>query len=79
MIVDRVLLHFMSLIVEDEPVTNEGLGMEVGRCKDVFYSYDGMIGSRDPEWLQGVINVIIRLFIRVEFMANVAKSKTTTC
>ena len=38
----------------------------------VFYSDDGMIGSRDAEWLQVDINVIIGLFRRVGLMANVA-------
>ena len=37
-----------------------------------------MIGSRDPEWLQGNINVIIGLFRRVVLMANVEKSNTMT-
>ena len=44
----------------------------------VFYANEGMIGSWDPEWLQGAINILIGLFIRVGIMANVAKSKTMT-
>ena len=45
----------------------------------VFYADDGMIGSRDPDLLQGAINVIIGLFRRVKIMANVTKSNTMTC
>ena len=45
----------------------------------VFYADGGMIGSGDPEWLQGAINVIIRLFIWVRLMANVEKSNLMTC
>ena len=44
----------------------------------LFYSDDGTIGSRDPEWICGAINVLIELFKRVRPMANVAKSNATT-
>ena len=44
-----------------------------------FYTDDGMIGSRDPEWIQGAINVLIGLFRRVFLMANDEKSNTLTC
>ena len=68
----------MSLTVEDLSTNHEGLGMKVGQCMGIFYADDGMIGSRDTEWFQGAINVLIWLFRRIRFMANVAKSKTTT-
>ena len=42
----------------------------------VFYADDGMIGSRGPEWLQGDVNVLIRLFRMVGLVYNVAKSNT---
>ena len=45
----------------------------------VFYADDGIILSRGPEWVQGVINVLIRLFRRFGLISNVEKSKTKTC
>ena len=45
----------------------------------MFYADDDMIGSRDPEWLQGEINVHIGLFRRVILMTNIEKFKTMTC
>ena len=45
----------------------------------MFYADDCMIGSKDLEWIQGAINIIIRLFRRVGLMANVEKYKTMTC
>ena len=66
----------MSLTVEYASSTHEGLGMAVGRCIGAFYADNEMIGSRDPEWLQGYINVLIKLLRRVGIMANVAKSDT---
>ena len=44
----------------------------------MFYVDDGLIGYRDLEWLQGFLNVLIRLFHRVGLMANITKSNTTT-
>ena len=40
---------------------------------------DGLLGSRDPKWIQGGLNVLIGLFWRIVPMANIAKSKTMTC
>ena len=45
----------------------------------IFNAYDGMIGSRDSEWFQEAIYVIISLFRMVGLMANVSKSNTMTC
>ena len=44
----------------------------------VFYADDGIIGSRDPEWLQGDKNVLFGIFRRFRLMTNVEKSKTMT-
>ena len=50
----------------------------LGRCLVIFYADDGMVGSRDPEWIQGPLNVPIDLFRRYRLVANVAKSKAMT-
>ena len=52
--------------------------MAVGWYMGVCYEDDGMTGSRNQEWLQGTINVIIVLFRRVGLMENIEKSKTMT-
>ena len=38
-----------------------------------------MFGSRDPDWLQHTMNVLVGLFRRYGLAANVAKSQTMTC
>ena len=38
-----------------------------------------MVGSRDLEWIQGALNVLIRLFRWYRLLANVAKYKAMTC
>ena len=44
-----------------------------------FYDDDGMILSRDTEWIQGAINVIINPFRGFRLVSNVAKYKTMAC
>ena len=48
-------------------------------CMGLFYADDGIIISRDPEWILGAITVLIGLFGRVRLMVNVAKYKTIPC
>ena len=45
----------------------------------VFYAEDGLLGSRDTEWILEALNVFIGLFCWILAMSNVAKSKTMTC
>ena len=71
--VDSVVHQWLSLTVEEISTTHDGLGMTVGMCMGVFYVDDRMIRSRDPEWLQGAINILIWLFRNVGLMSNVAK------
>ena len=51
----------------------------MGRIMGTFYAGDGIIRSRDMEWIQGYINVLTGLFRRVDLMANITKSKIKTC
>ena len=77
--VDSVICHWLSLTVEENSATHDGIGMVVGRCIGMFYADDSMIRSRDPEWLQGSINFLVLLLRRVDPMANVAKFNTMNC
>ena len=70
---------WISLTVEDGSVVHDEFRKAVGRIMGVFYANDGLIGWRDPEWLQGSINILIGIFQRSVPMANPAKSKTMTC
>ena len=45
----------------------------------MFYADEVMIGSRGSEWIQGSINVLVGLFIRIVLITNVSKSNTMTC
>ena len=46
---------------------------------EVFNAYDGLLVSQEPEWLQGALNVLVRLFLRIGLPSNVAKLKAMMC
>ena len=66
-------------MVEDQQVDQDGLVETVGRCVGVFYADDGMVGLRDPNWLQHPMNFLFGLFRRFILAANATKSLTMTC
>ena len=61
------------MTVEDQWVDHERLGETVGRCLGVFYADDGMVGSRDADWLKHLMNILVGLFRQYGLAANVAK------
>ena len=67
------------MTVEDQRVAHNGMGEAVGRCMGIFYVNDGMVGSRNVEWLQHLINVLVGLFWWYGRADNVAKSRRMTC
>ena len=72
-VVDNVITTWLEMIVEDQRLTNDGLGDTVRRCLGVFYANNGMVSSRDPDWLQNTTNILVGLFRRYGLEANVAK------
>ena len=48
--------------VEDELFTHEVLGLEVGWCLGLFCANNVMVGSRNMEWIQDSLNVLIGIF-----------------
>jgi hypothetical protein len=40
---------------------------------------NGLVGSRDPVWLQGALNVLIKLFESISLRTNPDKTKVMTC
>ena len=64
--------------VEDQMVPRDGLIETIGRCVGFFYADNGMVGSRDPDWLQHTTNVPFDFFRRYILEANVSNSRTMT-
>ena len=65
--------------VKDVSVIKDWLGHMVGQILGMFYADYGLMGYRDPEWLQGTINAPIGLLHWFILAANIANSKTMTC
>ena len=64
MVVDVVVIHWLSLVATEE-ASSEGLGRDIQRKVSLFYAYDGLIASMWPEWIQGAFGVLMGLFERV--------------
>ena len=79
MVVDNVIRTCLDMTVEDQRVAHDRLGETVGRCLGVFYAGNGMVGSRDSDFLQHAMNVLVGLFRRYGLVSNVSKSRTMTC
>ena len=65
------------MTVEDEAIINKGMVHGVGSSIVTFYADNGLIGSRNLEYIQVSLTVLIGLFRRIDLMTNLAKSKTT--
>ena len=44
-----------------------------------FFVDDGLVGSRDPFWLQTALNVLMTLFESIGLRTNPDKTKVMTC
>ena len=78
-VVDNVIRIWLSMTVEYQRVSRNGLVEAVGRCLGVFCANYGMVGSINPDWLQHSMNVLVSLFQQYGLSANVAKSLSMMC
>ena len=78
LVVYNVIRIWLDMTVEDQRVDYDGLGETVGRFLGVFYTDDDMVGSQELDWLQHSMKVLVGLFRRYGFAANVAKLHTMT-
>ena len=79
MAVDKVFHNWVSITVEYNTVIHNRLVHVAEWSIGVFYADNRIIGSRDPRWLQGGINILIGPFLWIGLMDNVAKSKPINC
>ena len=62
MVVDNFIRTWLDTTVEDHMLDHDGLGETVRQFLGFFYADDGMVGSRDLDWLQHLMNVLVGLF-----------------
>ena len=79
MVVDNVVRTWIDMTVEDHRVAYARLGETVGRSLGVFYADLFMVVSRDVDWIQHPMNVLVGLYWRYGLASNFAKSQTMTC
>ena len=77
-IVYNFIHMWMALTVEYQRVALNGVGYNINFCMGVFNVDDSMVGSRDFDWLQHLMNVLVRFFRRYGLAGNISNSCTMT-
>jgi len=77
-LLDAVIRHWLTLVVNDNGIVTDGFGPTVGERMALFYADDGLLSSTDHQWLQQALDVLIGLFRRMGLQTNAAKTKTMT-
>ena len=72
-VVDNIIITWMTMTVEYQRVDHNELGETVGQCVRVLYAKNGMVGSHNLDWLHHTMNILVGLFIRYGLAANIAK------
>ena len=76
MVVDNVIITWLSMIVENQGVAHYRLGATFVQYLGVLYTKDSMVGSHDADCIQHSMNVLFTLFRQYVLAASVAKSRT---
>ena len=79
LVMENIIRTWLAMIVEDQRLVHYELRESVGRCMGGFYANEGMVGSRDPDWLQHSMNLLVNLFRWYGLAANAVKSRYMAC
>jgi hypothetical protein len=71
--VDAVVREWLHQTLGEE-ATHDGLGDQVAEILVAFYVDDGLIASRDPDWMQESFDVLIGLYERIGLFTNATKT-----
>ena len=77
-VVDNTIRTWLAITVEDQRLDHNGMLEAVGRYLGVFYADDGMVGSKDAEWIKHLMNVLVGLFWWYYFAASANKYRMMT-
>jgi hypothetical protein len=78
-VVDAIIRAWLASQQNGDDEATEGFIRNVAARIACFYADDGMIGSRDSDWLQHSIRVLAGLFERVGLRTNTTKTEAMTC
>lgn len=76
---DAIICYWLTLVIADNGVAFQGMGLTVAEKLVLFYADDGLIGAHDPVWLQHALDALVGLFRQVGLQTNTEKTKVLTC
>ena len=80
MVVDVLLLHWVSVVAEaEEEAGTEGFGWYTQWVAVYFYANNGLLASMRVEKRQRAFNVLMNLFDQVGLHTNLGKVVIMTC
>ncbi len=77
MCVDAVIREWLWRMIDEEAPHGRFAG--VSREIVAFFVDNGLVGSRDPVWLQSALNILVTLFESIGLRINPDKTKVMTC
>ena len=69
LMVDAVIREWLRQVLGDR-VTADGIGTQIRLLLAAFYANDGLVQSRDPEFLEFSFDILVGLFERVGLRTN---------
>jgi hypothetical protein len=75
--VDVVIREWLRRMMNKEAA--HGIFTEASREIVAFFVDDGLVGLRDPVWLQGALDVLVKLFESIGLRTNPDKTKVMMC
>ena len=78
MMVDAVIQEWLQQVLGEE-VAADGIGSQSRVLLAAFNANDGLVQSRDPEFLQYSFNILVGLFERVGLRTNTTQTEAMTC
>ncbi len=75
--VDAVIREWLYWMIDEEAACR----VFSVACKEIvaFFVDDGLVGSRDPIWLQSALDILVTLFEGIGLWTNPDKTKVMTC
>jgi hypothetical protein len=78
-LVDAVAREWVRQLWEESELEEEVITKLMAAFFAIFYVDDAYLASRDPEFLQRALDILVNLFARVGLKTNVKKTQTMIC
>ena len=78
-LVDAVAREWMQILWDESELEEEAIELRMATFFTIFYVDDAYLASRDPDFLQRALDVLVDLFTWVGLETNVKKTQTMIC